>query len=326
MAKARRAIQILREDGFLLFVLKSLEYVTHPLHDPLFKPAINRLYSGGTDMAKEEWDHLLILDACRADMFEEVVGPVGEQYERVRSNASATPEWIERTFSEKRLGDTVYVTSNPWASREAPDSFHDIVNLWVEETELEHADIQQIEGNLDDVDLDLPDTIPARKVTDRALEVASEYPRKRVIVHYFQPHAPCIGKPNGTELDEPLGLHALAEEFLRGDVTREEVWDAHCDNLAYAWHHAKRYIDEVDGRIVVSADHGELFGEFLFPFPMSGYSHPRNLHHPYLTTVPWAVFEKEHREISDDGCNSVLINEEANRARLKHLGYMVDSS
>ena len=159
-------------------------------------------------MATEDWDHLLILDACRADMFEEVVGHVGDSYERRRSNASATPEWIERTFSQKQLGDTVYITANPWASRQAPHSFHEIINIWVEETELNHSDIQNIEGNLDEVDLDLPDTIPAEKVTNRALEVASTYPNKRILVHYFQPHSPCIGKPDGTERNEP-GLHSL---------------------------------------------------------------------------------------------------------------------
>lgn len=56
---------------------------------------------------------------------------------------------------------------------------------------------------------------------------------------------------------------------------------------------------------------------------MRGFSHPRNLHRPYLTTVLWAVFDRdERRDVRDDGCNTCLVDDEANEARLKHLGYM----
>lgn len=100
-----------------------------------------------------------------------------------------------------------------------------------------------VDGNLGDVSIDPPETIPASAVTERVMEVASDHPNKHVLIHYFQPHAPCIGRPDGAELEEPTGRHPLADEFLgpSGDISYRGVWKSHCDNLAYAWHHARRY-------------------------------------------------------------------------------------
>ncbi|WP_253739103.1 hypothetical protein [Halohasta salina] len=318
--KWKRAIEIFRNNGVRKLFTETRNYTKTRLEESIFIPIINNTYSSGVDMAVEDWDHLLILDACRADMFEEVVGKVGDSYQRRRSNGSATPEWIKRTFASKSMGDTVYVSANPWVSRQAPDSFHDIINLWVELYDLDHADLANA-TDMRKFDFDYGTTIPARDVTNRAIEVAEEYPNKRIIVHYFQPHAPCIGLRDGTEREEPSRIHPEADSYIEGDVSKEELWEVYCENTGYAWHHAQRYLESVSGKKVVTADHGELFGELLRPFPMRRYAHPDNLHHPKLTTVPWAEFEDERREIEDDGCNSILVDKEIIETRLKQLGY-----
>lgn len=320
MGKGGRAIEILRHDGIKKLLKEGKNFTRTQIEESIFVPMINHLYSDGVDMAEEDWDHMLILDACRADMFEEVVGEVGDKYRRRRSNASATPEWIERTFADKSMGDVVYVSANPWVSRQAPDSFHNIINLWVELYDLTHDDLANA-GNLGDFDFEYGTTISAREVTDKAIDVAREYSNKRIVVHYFQPHAPCIGYADGSERERPSELHPKANEFLDGKVSKQEVWDVYSENAAYAWCHAKRYLEAVSGEKVVTADHGELFGEILWPFPMRRYAHPMNLHHPNLTTVPWARFEDERREITSDGCNSILVDEEIINTRLRQLGY-----
>lgn len=321
IGKIGQAVDILKNEGIRKLLIEAASYSQTQLEERIFIPLIDLLYSEGVDMAQEDWDHLLILDACRADMFEEVIGEVGDTYQRRRSNASATPEWIERTFAEKSMGDVVYVSANPWVSRQAPDSFHDIINLWVELYDLNHDDLTEATSLVEDLDFEPGTTIPAREVTDRAIEVAHKYPNKRIVIHYFQPHAPCIGYSDGTERTQPSQLHPNADSFLNGGVSKQEVWDVYCENTGYVWYHAQRYLDAVSGEAVVTADHGELFGEPLWPFPMRGYGHPKNLHHPEVTTVPWARFSGERREITDEGCNSVLVDEEVITTRLKQLGY-----
>jgi len=318
--KADRAVEILRNYGPKKLFTETCKYTQTQVEESIFIPLINNIYSGGVDMAAEDWDHLLILDACRADMFEEVVGEVGDSYQRRRSNASATREWIKRTFANKSMGDTVYVSANPWVSRQASGSFHNIINLWVELYNLDHSELANA-ADLQEFDFDYGTTIPAGDVTNRAIEVAEDYPNKRIIVHYFQPHAPCIGYRDGTEREEPSRLHPEADSYIRGDTSKEDLWEVYCENTGYAWHHAKRYLEAVSGKKVVTADHGELFGELLFPFPMGRYAHPVNLHHPELTTVPWAEFEGQRRQIKDDGCNSILVDEQIIETRLRQLGY-----
>ena len=318
--KGERALEILLDEGPVKLLSESGSYIRGQIEDNIFIPVINYSYPNGVDMATEDWDHLLILDACRADMFEEAVGQVGDSYERRISNASATPEWIKRTFSDKSMGDTVYVSANPWVSKISPGSFHEIINLWVELYELDHEDLAEAEY-LGEFDFDYGTTISAQDVTDRAIEIAEDYPNKRIIVHYFQPHAPCIGYRDGTEREEPSRLHPEADSYIRGDTSKEDLWEVYCENTGYAWHHAKRYLEAVSGKKVVTADHGELFGELLFPFPMRRYAHPMNLHHPKLTTVPWAEFEDQRRQIKDDGCNNILVDEQIIETRLRQLGY-----
>ncbi|MCD6341038.1 MAG: hypothetical protein J7L51_03725, partial [Desulfurococcales archaeon] len=68
----------------------------------------------------QHWDVLVILDACRADYFEQVVLPRLRQegfrvvsYEVVKSAGSCTQEWFIHTF-DRPLKDVVYVSGNPY--------------------------------------------------------------------------------------------------------------------------------------------------------------------------------------------------------------------
>lgn len=76
---------------------------------------------------KGEWDNLFLLDDCRVDTFHEVFG---ESDYRI-SLGSATPEYIEKTFSEGDFSDIVYVTGNPHFY---PDIFEELTGRDVEET------------------------------------------------------------------------------------------------------------------------------------------------------------------------------------------------
>jgi hypothetical protein len=59
---------------------------------------------------EREWDNLIILDACRYDMFK---NKFPETEERI-SLGSATPEFISKTFSNGNYEDVVYIAGNPF--------------------------------------------------------------------------------------------------------------------------------------------------------------------------------------------------------------------
>lgn len=278
----------------------------------------------GVDFMERDWDNLFILDACRADLFEEVVDPSQfDVYESIHSLGCSSPEWMSKTFGGKKFPDTVYVTANPWISKIAPDSFHDIVNLWTQEYDVTEGDLKEA-GELEDAGFDDATTIHPDTLSNVARSVQEKYPNKRLIVHYFQPHAPVVGNADGTRRETVRPELHPGDDLKAGNVTREEVWDGYKDNLMYAFHYANELAEDLGGRSVFTADHGELFGEWLWPFPMRGFAHPDGVRHPKLTEVPWAVKDVgSRRRIVDGEVTHHGADEDEVDQRLRDLGYKV---
>jgi hypothetical protein len=285
-------------------------------------PSLRMIHGDGVDFMKKDWDNLLILDACRADMWESTIDEEFDHKERIESLGSSSPDWMKKSFKRREFPDTVYVSANPWISKIAPNSFHHLENIWIQkgdivEEELLHAD------HLGETSRQSP-TIFADEVNEVTREVHKQHPNKRLIIHYFQPHAPCVGNPDGTRLEEIRHDIHPGDDLKKGNVDRDEVWRAYEDNLEYVFHHASQLADELDGKSVFTADHGELFGEWMWPFPIKGYAHPSRTRHPDLVTVPWAVRKNgDRREIQDGTTSKHRPNEEMIDERLKNLGYKV---
>ena len=85
--------------------------------------AMNRTYNqtissekynaDGFCIFEEDWDNLIILDACRYDFFEKLNHFQGVLEPRT-SRGSKTWEFMRGNFRDRNLLDTVYVTDNPW--------------------------------------------------------------------------------------------------------------------------------------------------------------------------------------------------------------------
>jgi len=75
--------------------------------------AIGRRLDYGTNAFDREWDVLVVLDACRADLLRSVA-PDFEffgEIETVRSVGSSSSEWLENTFVDRpETARTVMVT------------------------------------------------------------------------------------------------------------------------------------------------------------------------------------------------------------------------
>lgn len=123
-------------------------------------PKYNR---NGINVFEEDWDVLVVLDACRYDEFETNADLPGRLEHRI-SRGSATPEFVRGNFAGKDLRDTVYVSANSWFPKlknELDAELHRYVSV--------------------ERDADIGFTSYPSTVTDRAIEVATEYPNKRLV-------------------------------------------------------------------------------------------------------------------------------------------------
>lgn len=223
----------------------------------------------GTPIFERDWDVLVILDACRVDALREVQDEYDflEAIQTLTSRGSSSYSWLERNFSPEfsaELDRTAYVSGNPFT-----DDFLD-------EDSIGHLE------SLNDVAYDTElATVPARPITDRAISVMRESTPDRLIVHYMQPHFPSV--PDPVTLCEK-DHHTIAIDCHRaGCVSTERVWDAYIENLRYVLDETEVLLSSIDAdRVVISADHGEAFGEFRV------FGHP-SIPIPQLRKVPWAV-------------------------------------
>lgn len=258
----------------------SLDEVLYGLRRPAFIfREINRILArnstAGIDVFDQDWDNLIVLDACRYDYFADLSEIDGELQTQI-SRGSATPEWVEANFDQP-LYDTVYVSANGWFLQLGfDDNLHAYTSLHQEEYR-------------NDVG-----TVPPRVVTDAAIDAAEEYPDKRLVVHYVQPHAPYMG-PTGREYFgdvRGMNIHEMLRDI--NDPSKEKIaklQTAYRENLKLVLDDVHTLLDALEGKTVVTADHGELLGERHLTLPFREYGHPVGIRVPELVEVPWLVCE-----------------------------------
>jgi len=288
---------------------------------PLFNAKIHNAIRSRPriDVIQEDWDVLYILDGCRFDVYrDETDRCVESRY----SPGAESREFMESCFCNGTLHDTVYVTANPHTPSTIGDGvFHDIVPLyetgWDEELE----------------------TVPPEVVTETLISASEDYPRKRLIAHYMQPHFPFIG-PQGRSLDQvglPKGSFAESSpdsdqtvrnvwrnlQYGIGDVSREIVIEAYRENLQLAIKSVDRALSKVSGKAVITADHGNLIGEWTWPIPARGYGHDKGAHLDGVLKIPWDVRDFEsRREIRSDPPQSSRSTDREYQDQLSALGYV----
>jgi len=255
---------------------------------------------------KFDWDVLIVLDACRYDVFENNYGKyLSGNLEKMKSRGSETVEWFKNTWNEERDLDISYYSANPWINGNGvPDAdivpekvFNKIYNIWEKGwdenkgTVYPHKFMELYDG------------------------------RTPAILHFIQPHEPylSIDYHNGITWDnEPLASNdylkklrdygfnltrkvighsnawRLARIIYNGNVSRMEeiikkdgypsLINAYRYNLERSLKTISMMFDETflkNNEVIVTADHGECLGEYEI------FGHPENLNFPVLTHVPW---------------------------------------
>lgn len=138
-----------------------------------------------TFIMKEKWDYLIVLDACRYDYFKmHYSNYLNGKLEARLSLGSDTLEWCKKNF-QGVYRDVIYISANPIINSKVPvhgfyakKHFHTVVDVW--------------DGGWDEE----IGTVHPKKVNEYVLRILDEYPNKRLIIHYMQPHGPylCLRK------------------------------------------------------------------------------------------------------------------------------------
>lgn len=248
---------------------KNEENIRTVLFRPFFWP--NKFLKDGKRVLKEEWDYLIVLDACRYDLFKEVNHLPGK-LEEAYSVGSHTVEWLKNNFAGKKADDIVYISGNPqvsppklkeWTGSSNP--FHHLENVWD----------WGWDSNLK--------TVKPSKVIDAALKLKNKYPDKRMIIHFLQPHAPFIGKEKFEMSKKEVKIFNSCDwrPLLNSENTIDDIWRAYKSNLEFVLEEVEKLVSKLEGRVVITADHGEMFGEY------GVYGHIPGFYSKVLIRVPW---------------------------------------
>jgi hypothetical protein len=308
----------------------SLEQLKRGLRNPKqILREVNRLYHtgfrrfevnrDGVNFFEEDWDNLLILDACRYDNFATVAREINlpGHLEARQSRGACTMEFLRANVDGADLSDTVYVSGTTMMYRESvfknqlSVNFHDVVDVWQN-----HIDVGEW-------------GIKPGTMAKKTRKVASEYPNKRLVAHFIQPHIPFVGS-TGEKYAEEL-QNTVWKDCFDGsiEVSDNVIRRAYAENVKIVMEKVTELLDDLDGKTVVTADHGQYLGERCSPVPIKEYGHPNGIYTDPLVKVPWHVYEDgERREITAEASAASYderqtddLDEKA-RNHLQELGYL----
>lgn len=292
---------------------EALRLASWPIHQA-YGRYTNSQYDDGIDVMGAEWDNLVLLDAARFDYFE-ATNPIEGPLRKEISRGKKSWEFIEANFLDRALHDTVYVTANPFSTDIPEGTFHHVDHLHVRAWD------------------DRIGTVRPEDVVEAAIEAHEQYPNKRLIVHYMQPHRPYLGE-TAEMLRKRLDLQGYGHHdegiqiwgaVKQRDVTIEETRTAYTESLEIVLNSADELLEELSGKSVVTSDHGEMLGERVFPFTTRVWGHMEGFDTPTLREVPWLEVEsnvrrtvESERPVESDGAE--LTDSEV-ADRLEALGY-----
>ena len=258
----------------------------------------------GLYILDEKWDNLIILDACRYDIFKQEIHRSGLNgtLKKVKSRGSHTTTFLSENFQREKYPNIVYITANPYVDKFYKDKFHKLISVWKEGWSEKYSTV-------------LPDTM-----CEYSIDAILKYPEKRVIIHFMQPHYPYIGYSFGTEATQRLRNSVLYDEkkkkrrtpvnlkifslygvdFYRM-ISRKDHFKIYRRNLIKTFPHLKKLVNSLPGRTVITADHGESIGDFIHPLlPIRLYGHNLNFKNNVLNNVPWFIIDQKDKKPTEN--------------------------
>lgn len=271
-----------------------------------------------------EWKNLIILDACRFDFFKDCYNDyLDGKLERRHSNASATREWLNHHFTQYNE-DVVYVSGNPQINSitnvgrfNPKEHFFEIIDVWDFGWDNEIG--TTMPKKVTESTIKTRDRFPDKKliihflqphmpyITMPQIELSSNerrqqnlkgtnYPRKKSESRLLKLKGRIgsfleifMKRSTIWKVEEIFGLepkNSRTKLFKWHRKHHQKIENAYEKNLRYALDAVETLVEHLDEKTVVTADHGEAFGEKGY------YEHPPSTHIPILEEVPWLKIEK----------------------------------
>jgi len=262
-------------------------------------------------MMKKEWDTLLICDAARYGLFLEAA-PADWDVEAVRSPGTESWGFMETTWVGKQFHDTVYITANPHVGKIPEGTFHAVENLLVSDWDAEYG------------------TVPPDAMAQRILQARLEYPKKRIIGHFMQPHFPFFGSTARNLPYHGINRNRDDERQREHPWQQMRLWHS-TDEIVKAYRESHKVViktladllPQLGERVILTSDHGNLIGERGPLIPMRMYGHPRGLHMDELVTIPWVEFNGEPiKPVPERPVENKEIQDGTVEDRLEAFGYL----
>lgn len=261
-------------------------------------------YTKNKSIFAKDWDNLIILDACNHIVAKQYNWEC-EYMSAHRSRATNSKEFFLNEVSGRDLTDTVYISANAWVDElydEADFNLHELIVVDINDPEDMATNVKSIAG---------------------------KYENKRVVAHFMQPHFPVLSddyKKVNEEwyADRPMNMwHNKMIDNLNYDITKERLIEAYEANLRTILPIIKNLVEDIRGKTVISADHGQIFDERVRPIPIKMWGHPQGAYANNLLNVPWIVYSGNRKDIEPGENNGVSIQtDQDTKARLEELGYL----
>jgi hypothetical protein len=277
----------------------------------------------GVYIMEEDWDNLLIIDACPVHVFGDAYKGEGTVETKI-SRGETTARFFRENFGGDTHYDTIVVSANAAVGPIVDDlEFFKFVGLWGNESE-----------DLPNFDRRFRDIVHPEKVVEKTAELNNEYPNKRIIAHFLQPHSPFVVKDG--ERIEPGSIYRDFTAARQGKVSSETMTAIYKENTEWVLEYVQELDELLDGKSVITSDHGTLLGEgipliyqLLHPrwkFRNRNrflYAHHIHMRLPTLVEVPWVELDSENRReiVSAEQSEGTDINRDVIDDRLEALGY-----
>jgi hypothetical protein len=316
----------------------------------------SRNYSS-TSVWEQDWDLLIVLDACRNDLIWEVEDEYDFLNDRgqLTSVGSTTIEWLENTIQHapsSEIEQTAYITGNPNSIRAFPFKFPDNCNCG-KKLDPGHDDIFHAGrticpacGETHEGDRIVPvehlnevwrsewnnelGTILPRPITNATIRYGRANDFNRLIVHYMQPHHPFVSIPDvdrGTYIkpgdesreDRVLQTRTIWDQLQSGELTEDFVWHHYTENLRYVLDDLNLLLNNINtDSVVITSDHGNAMGEY------GVYGHLADVPLPCLVDVPWyrtTACDTGNHDPTSSRKNKEDVTTSDVKQRLADLGY-----
>jgi len=251
-----------------------------------------------------DWQYLIILDACRYDVFADICRERGWHAPlKVDTRCHCTAWWYRKYWSRQDT-DVHLISASPVPFHKDMgwDAWRKFKSaIWADPAGQAVKTLPELSGIHFAAQM-FDDSIFEPVITLSIFEAVKQ-PGEQYLIHLMPPHLPFLGQ-QGRALMERLDLRVDSSRDIYAGIQkygREGNWDevraCYKENIGYALEVLAEFWDLfTDGKTVITSDHAELTGDDSSTEGGGIYHHSHNikLHDLWMIqrTVPWFEIEQ----------------------------------